>query len=88
MPGLFRQLDTLINRGARRNAVQMQQLKSSQPKRNQNLGIELRVRPFQQSLQLVVELNLPPKYAENQRSRQIAIGGGECIDCFPTQQII
>ncbi len=47
MPCLFGQLNALINRSPRGNAIQMQQLERTQPQRNQNLPIEFGVRPFQ-----------------------------------------
>ena len=88
MPGLLGQFHALINGGARRNAVQMQKLKSAQPQRNQNLRHRAWRWGVSAGLQLAVELNLPAQHAQHQRRCQIAVGARKSVDGLAAQQIV
>ena len=73
MPGLLGQLHALIDRGARRNAIQMQQLKC--PIRS---AIRISASSFAfgrlaAADNLLVQQNLPAQHAQHQRRGQVAV---------------
>jgi hypothetical protein len=74
MARLLGQFHTLVDRGARRDAVQMQQLKCAKTKRNPNLRIELGARPCEQLLNLIVQLDLPAQHTKYECCGEVTVG--------------
>ena len=86
--GVLGQLHALVNRGARRDAVHIQNLKRAQPQDDLNLRVELGVGPGEQRMKLMIEQNLPAQYAQHERRSQVAVRSRESVDCPAAQQLI
>lgn len=85
LPGQFH---TLIDGGTWRNAIEIEQLESSQAQSDQNLWIKPGVRPGEKFSQLLIKKNLPTEYAENQRRGQMSIAIRKGRDRIAAQQIV
>ena len=88
MASLLGELHALVDRRARRNAVQMQQLECAEAKRDPNLSIKLGARPCEQPSNLIVQLDLPAQHAQHESRGQVAVGRGKSSNRLAAQQII
>ncbi len=73
VPADARQLNALVERGMRRDAIEMQKLEGSQPQSNRDWLGESLIRTLKQRLNPRVERDLPAEGAEDERCREVAI---------------
>ena len=68
-----RQLNTLVERGVRRNTVEVKKLERTQAKSDRDGFGELLIRALQQRLNARVERDLPAKRTEDERRGEVPI---------------
>ena len=88
MSGLLGEFYAFVDGGSSRNAIKMQKLEGSEPQGDENFWIDPGIGAFQESLKLLVELNLPAEYAQDQGCGQVPVRRGESGDGFAAQQIV
>ena len=88
MPRLLGQFHALIDCSARRNAIQVQQLKRAQPQRNQIFSIEFRIGPLEKRLQPLIEFDLPSQHTQHQCGCQMPVRRRQCRHSLAAQQIV
>ena len=71
------QFHAFVNRRMQRNPVHVQQLKCTEPQRDQNFDVNLGVRMFKENPDALIEIDLPAQNAEHQSGGQMTICFGE-----------
>jgi hypothetical protein len=88
MASLLGEFNALIYGGARGNAIHVENLERAQPQGNADFGIKLGIGTHKQGLKLMVELDLPAEYAEDQGCRKITVCSRKRVDGFASQKVV
>ena len=88
MPCLLCEFHAFVDGSPGRNAIKVEQLKRAHSQSDEHFSIDARSRSFQEGLDLLIELNLPAKHAQHERSGQIAVGCGKRVDLSAAQKIV